>query len=50
MERTMAVNAILLQPLTALVAGILVLMITAAAELHRCHLVGLSGLLPQLSG
>jgi hypothetical protein len=53
MERTMAVNVIFLQPLIALVAGILILIMPRLLNYIVAVyliLVGLAGLLPQLSG
>jgi Protein of unknown function (DUF3096) len=53
MERTMAVNVIFLQPLIALVAGILILIMPRLLNYIVAIyliLVGLAGLLPQLSG
>jgi len=53
MERIMAVNIIFLQPLIALVAGILILIMPRLLNYIVAIyliLVGLAGLLPQLSG
>ena len=53
MERIMAVNIIFLQPLIALVAGILILIMPRLLNyIVAIYLIlaGLAGLLPQLSG
>lgn len=52
-ELTMSVNVIFLQPLIALIAGILILIIPRLLNYIVAIyliLVGLAGLLPQLSG
>ena len=53
MERTMAINVIFLQPLIALIAGILILIIPRLLNYIVAIyliLVGLAGLLPHVSG